>query len=266
MSCPTPEPRLWVLFTALVCSLAACVGVPPTDPIEGLEDQVSPLLGPLPEQSRLASGMRLEDRGRRRGSQLGLTVEPLLAFELSESYSLLSRSRLDLVRRGSGGRRGSGQADGQLQQSFLLVPKGQSKAGLRWGYGVRFLVSDRDLEDLGGGPELSLETRRGPWLLGAGLGHTFDVDGHSGRTERSFLEPTVIYARGLWSHQLELPVTYSSHRHRWSAPLSLTSRRQVTWGGMPLLVGIGASYSLTGSHRGPEDLGIGFTLELPLTR
>ncbi len=119
----------------------------------------------------------------RNGSRWILNVQPVVPFNLTDDWNVISRTILPIASI-DGGIPGSGSETGlgDTVQSLFLSPKKPSAGGWIWGAGPVFLLPTSTDNSLGlgawgaGVTGVALK-QQGPWTYGGLTNHIWDIDG-----------------------------------------------------------------------------------------
>jgi len=205
------------------------------------------------------------------GSRLTLNVQPVVPFDLSDEWNLISRTILPLVSQedifpGSGDQSGLGDT----VQSLFFSPKAPTGSGWIWGVGPVFLLptASDDLlgaEKWGAGPTFVALRQSGPWTYGALANHIWSFAGDSARNDISntFLQPFVSYTTPTaWGIALQAEATYDWKAEQWNVPVGFFVSKVTRLGKQMISIQAGPRYYAESTPNGPE--GWGFRANLTL--
>jgi hypothetical protein len=206
----------------------------------------------------------------RRGHRLTLNVQPVVPFNLTPDWNLISRTILPLTHQedivpGSGTQNGLGDTT----QSLFFSPV--TKPGeLIWGVGPAFLIptgSDDELtaDKWGLGPTVVLLQQKGPWTIGGLANHIWSVAGDDDRQDISstFLQPFLAHTtKSAVTYTLNTESTYDWKNSDWAIPINAMVSKVLKIGEQRVSIGGGLRWWAESSHDGPQGLGFRFIITL----
>jgi len=195
------------------------------------------------------------------GWKLQTNIQPVIPFNLSENWNLISRTILPVIYQddilpGSGSDFGLGD----INLSLFFSPKEPSSGGLIWGAGPVLLFPTATEKLLGAkkwgaGPAAVALTVRGPWTLGMLANHIWSYAGDSDREDISntFLQPFAAYTwPSAWTVSVQSESTYNWKTEKWSVPVNVAVSKLVRWGKLPVSLQGGVGYWVESPDTGPE--------------
>jgi hypothetical protein len=205
------------------------------------------------------------------GDRWFLNVQPVIPFDLSPRWNLISRTILPVITQqdifpGAGTQTGLGDA----VQSFFLSPKAPTANGWIWGAGPALLLptgSDDLLtrDKWGAGPTMVFLKQANGWTRGVLANHVWSFAGEDDRDDvnATFLQPFLTYTTPTsWSYSLTSESSYDWDAEEWAVPVNLTVTKLTRLGTQLLSIGGGVRYWVNDTANGPE--GFGFRLNLTL--
>jgi len=212
-------------------------------------------------------------------SRYTLNIQPVIPLSLSQDWNLIVRWIMPYVsqpRLAPGAGPTSGFSD--IVASFFLSP---AKAGsLIWGVGPVFVLPTTSDPLLGSGkwsagPTAVALTQTGGFTIGMLANHiwSFAGDDFTGGAARSdvnatFLQPFLSYTTSsAWTFTTNVEASANwEAEHEWTVPLHLLVSKLVKFGPLPMSVGGGPGFYLTGPDDGPDwRLRLVATILLPKT-
>ena len=209
----------------------------------------------VPFQYNADFGIGPEDAARHT-----LNIQPVIPFELSDEWNLITRTILPVIDAESPAP-GVGDAFGlgDVVQSFFLSPK-DPVHGWIIGAGPAFLwpTATDDLLGTGqwaAGPTAVALRQSGPWTYGILANHLWSYagDGDRGEVNATFLNPFLSFVtdtKTTFSCSPEL--TYDWRSEQWQAPVNLVVSKLFRFGEQPVQIGLGGRYFFDGPSGGPE--------------
>jgi hypothetical protein len=205
------------------------------------------------------------------GDRWFLNVQPVIPFDLSPRWNLISRTILPVVSQqdifpGAGSQTGLGDT----VQSFFLSPKAPTANGWIWGAGPALLLPT-GTDDLltrdkwGAGPTVVFLKQANGWTRGVLANHIWSYAGESDRDDvnASFVQPFLTYTTPTsWSYSLTSEATYDWDAEEWAVPVNFNVAKVTRVGTQMLSIGGGVRYWANDTANGPE--GFGFRLNLTL--
>ena len=197
----------------------------------------------------------------RNGSRWILNVQPVVPFNLTDDWNVISRTILPIASI-DGGIPGSGSETGlgDTVQSLFLSPKKPSAGGWIWGAGPVFLLPTSTDNSLGlgawgaGVTGVALK-QQGPWTYGGLTNHIWDIDGDTDISQ-TFLQPFISYTNSnAWTFTINTESTYDWENKQWSVPINGVVTKVTQLGDQLISVGGGIRYSADGPDIGPEGWG-----------
>lgn len=209
------------------------------------------------------------------GERWSLNVQPVVPFDLSPRWNLISRTILPLARQedvlpGSGTQSGTGD----ILQSFFFSPKAPTSGGWIWGVGPVLLLptgSDDLLtrDKWAAGPTAVFLKQSGGWTRGllANQQWSFAGDGDRDDVEVSFMQPFLTYTTPTsWSYSLTSESIYDWESEQWAVPANFTVSKLTRVGSQLVSFAGGARYWVNPAENGPDDLGFRFAVTLLFPR
>jgi hypothetical protein len=209
------------------------------------------------------------------GKRTTLNIQPVIPFELSKDWNLISRTILPVVSQkditpGSGSQSGIGD----VVQSLFFSPKAPSAGGWIWGVGPVFLLptgSDRLLtaDKWGLGPTAVVLKQDQGWTYGALANHIWSVAGNDNRADISstFIQPFLSYTTPTaWSFTVNTESTYDWENKQWTVPINVMASKVTKIGGQLVSLGGGVRYWAEGPSSAPEGWALRVTATLLFPR
>ena len=209
------------------------------------------------------------------GDRWFLNVQPVIPFDLSPRWNLISRTILPVVRQqdifpGAGSQTGLGDT----VQSFFLSPKAPTANGWIWGAGPALLLPT-GTDDLltrdkwGAGPTVVFLKQANGWTRGVLANHIWSYAGESDRDDvnASFVQPFLTYTTPTsWSYSLTSEATYDWDAEEWAVPVNFNVSKVTRVGTQLLSIGGGVRYWVNDTANGPEGFGVRLNLTLLFPR
>lgn len=197
------------------------------------------------------------------GDRFYMNIQPVIPFELTEDWNVISRTILPVVYQ-SDIIPGDDQFGlGDTVQSLFFSPKLPTANGVIWGAGPVFLLptaTDDALgaEKWGAGPTAVVLKQDGAWTFGGLTNHiwSFAGDDDRGDVNATFLQPFVVYTTPkATSFFLNLEATYDWEREQSSVPVNAGVNQLFNFGGQLVQLGAGVRYWIDSPESGPEGFG-----------
>ena len=190
-----------------------------------------------------------------------LKVQPVIPFDLSPEWNLISRTIVpivDLEATTSGGKDLFGLGD--ITQSFFFSPKQPTAGGWIWGAGPIFLLpagkDEFSTDNWGLGPTFVALKQQNGWTYGGLFNHVWGVTNPSGgreKTDSTFLQPFISYTTpDAWSFGGNIEATYDWNDEQWTAPLNLTVDKVTKLGSQLVSLRGGVQYFVDKPSGGPD--------------
>jgi len=220
----------------------------------------------VPIQPNYQPNLGLDDKG----SQWLTNVQPVIPFDVSENWNLISRTIVPLISKDTG-------VPGQdrinkvsdIVQSAWLSPKEPTESGWIWGAGAAFLIpsgSDISAEKWGAGPTALALKQDGSWTYGGLVNHLWDFAGSdifdkngnvANRVNQTFMQPFLTYITPeSVTFALNTESTYDWEREQWTVPINFVITKVVKFGGQMMSLGGGVTYWAEAPDAGPEGFGV----------
>ncbi len=200
--------------------------------------------------------------GPQDGDKAYVNIQPVLPFDISEDWNMISRTILpviwqDDIARNSGTEFGLGDTT----QSLFFSPK-EPFNGIIWGVGPVFLLPTATEDSMGygkwgAGPTGVALRQFGPWTVGALANHVWSFAGDGGEVNATFLQPFINYTTAnATTFFLNTETTYDWSHNSWSVPINAGVNQLVQFGGQKVQLGAGIRYWATSPDSGPEGVGV----------
>ena len=204
------------------------------------------------------------------GHTLLTNVQPVLPFDVSEDWNIISRTIIPVVSN-SGAPSTSGIGD--IIQSAWLSPKSPTKTGWIWGAGVAFLIptdSDISVKKWGAGPTGLALKQDGPWTYGGLFNHIWDfggsdildINGNVANTvNNTFLQPFLTYITPqAVTFAINTESQYDWERDQWTVPLNFSISKVSKIGNQIISYGAGVTYWAEAAEGQQDGFGVRLTL------
>lgn len=257
--------KVTITILALVCFCQHLYGQE-ADLAQKLANPISDLIS-IPIQSNYYFGVGPGD-----GTISRTNIQPVIPFELTEHWNIISRTILPVIEQ-EGLALGGDSLDafglGDIVQSFFFSPRNSSPI---WGIGPAFLIPTATdpllgAEKFGIGPTAVVLKQQGPWTYGILANHLWDVAGDDERNgvNATFFQPFVSYITPTHTtFSLNTEATYDWLDDQWTVPINLQVSQLFKIGGQPMQAFIGATFYAEKPKDGPEwGLRFGLTFLLP---
>lgn len=196
------------------------------------------------------------------GKRYGLTISPVVPFQLSDSWNLISRTVIPVVKQNDVTANGESQFGfGPVVQSLFFSPITDSD--FIWGAGpVLALPTATDGlpgDEWGAGITGVGLIQKGNWTIGALANHIWSISGVS--TSNTFVQPYVAYTtETAWTFLVNTESIYNWKTSEWTVPINLNVSKLVNIGGRDMSLGGGIRYWADSPDGGPK--GWGATLDV----
>lgn len=215
-----------------------------------------------------------EDVGPNNGTRHTTNIQPIVPFELSNDWNLITRTIIPIISQNNVTGYGESESGlGDINTTFFFSPT--EAVGGEWthGFGPTFNFDTASNNKLGSnetGMGLSYVglTVQGPWTLGILASHTYSVEEGFGETySTSFVQPFVDYTSS-WGTTFELTseTAYEWQGEQWSVPITLTASQYFELGSIPMLIGGGVNYWAESGVYDPEGVTLNLNLYILLPR
>jgi hypothetical protein len=196
-----------------------------------------------------------------------LNIQPVVPFDLTEDWNLISRTIvpfIDLESPVVGGKDVSGVGD--IVQSFFFSPKAPTANGWIWGAGpVLLLPTGKDeftADQWGLGPTFVALKQQNGWTYGGLMNHIWGIDAPSDREDvnATYMQPFLAYTTpDAWTYALVAESTYDWTAEEWTVPVNLQVSKLTHFGKQPVSLQAGYRHYLDKPSGGP-DWGLRFTV------
>ncbi|MFN9211312.1 MAG: neuromedin U [Betaproteobacteria bacterium] len=199
------------------------------------------------------------------GTQNVLNIQPVIPFELSPDWNLITRTILPLIWQpefvpGQGSRFGLGD----LQLSSFVSPAKPGANGLIWGAGA-IVQAPTDTNDLGnknwglGPTAVLLRLKPGdPWVYGALVNNVWSLSssGRGGSYNNFLIQPFVNYNLPGGTYINTVPIITADWKadsgQQWTVPLGLGVGHIFHFGKLPVNAQLGGYYNVVRPDNGPN--------------
>ncbi|HEY4202064.1 MAG TPA: transporter [Devosiaceae bacterium] len=193
------------------------------------------------------------------GENLSLKIQPVIPFELSKDWNVISRTIVPL----------SYEHDifpdnvaglGDITQSFFFSPTQPGPGGIIWGVGPQFLLPTATDSRLGGGkwglgPTGLVLMQADKLSVGVLASQLWSVAGEASRPDISqlFVQPFVSYALPEGQTlSANLEASYDWNADQWTVPLNLSYSKVFKLGEQPMSFQVGLKKYLAAPDHGPD--------------
>lgn len=251
-------------------ALALCASAPlafgdNAELAKALSNPVADLIS-FPIQNNIDFGIGPGD-----GTQWKTNVQPVIPFDISEHWNLISRTVLPVIEQNGIALNGDSNAFGlgDTTQSLFFSPKDPDP--FIWGIGPAFLIPTATDSLLGNnlwgaGPTGVILKQKDGWTYGALVNHLWDFAGSGdGSVNATYLQPFLSYTtHKATSLTLNLESTYDWDNDQWTVPMNLMLAQIIKVGGHPVQLFVGGRYYLEAASGGPDwGLRFGLTMLFP---
>lgn len=205
------------------------------------------------------------------GTRWTTNIQPVIPFDLTEHWNLISRTILPVI--DQQGIAPGGATDefglGDTVQSFFFSP---AESDPIWGIGPVFLIptatdSVLGTEKWGVGPTAVWLKQQGSWTYGALANHIWDFAGDDDRAgvNATFIQPFVSYITDTkTTFTINSESTYDWNANEWTIPLNFVVSQLVKIGEQPVQFFGGVRWYADKPDGGPDwGLRFGMTLLFP---
>jgi hypothetical protein len=258
--CPNTSRLLRVLAALVLSASSAFAQASGEDLAKKLSNPVASLIS-LPFQSNWDRGIGLLDRGTR----YTLNVQPVIPFEITPHWNMISRTITPIIRQNEIGRGTGVQLGiGDIVQSLFFSPVEPGPGGIIWGAGPVFLVptgSDPLLSasQWGAGPTAVVLKQSGPWTIGVLGNHIWsfaETRTNAPAVNVSYVNPFINYTTSdQWTFGLAAEATYDWQRDKLTMPVVTTVSKLVMFGKQPVSFTLGGKYYAITPENGPKGFG-----------
>jgi hypothetical protein len=264
------------LFSAVLLSLSSTVAQADTSTAELAKQANNPVaaLYSLPVQYNW--NQKIGPTGD--GMQATTNIQPVLPFDLSDDWNLISRTILPLI--DQHGAAPNGLADksgmGDVTQSLFFSPKKPTESGWIVGAGPVILLptgTDELLsnEQWGLGPTAVALRQIDGWTYGVLANHLWGLEGKPAdgkeKVNATFLQPFLSYTTPTYTtYSLNTESTYNWQSQQWSVPINLTVSQILKVGDQMLSIQAGPRYWADSPEDGAQGWGARATVTLLFPR
>jgi len=274
----TLMPKLAALIVLVICCWNPAMGQdaaqPPSNEDAALAAAVNnPLANMIsvPIQYDWNSGYGDED-----GTSNVLLMQPIIPFEISENWNIVTRTIIHIVLKQTdiAGNSGSQSGLGDILASQWLSPAKPTKLGglgdLVWGIGPAMSIPTATSSMTGSGKfsigptAIALLMNRG-WVVGALANQLWSVAGKDDRASVNtlFVQPFIVYTtKTHYSFGINTEATYDWNADEWSVPINLYLSKLIAVGSQKMSAKVGIRYWADTFEGGPEGWGVRFALTL----
>lgn len=263
--------RVWAIIIAAVGSVAIANNAHAQGSDAELAQQLTNPLASLisvPVQTNYDEGY-----GTGNGRKTFTNIQPVIPFELNETWNLISRTIVPIVWEQKNispiAPSGTQSGFGDITQSLFFSPSQAKPVGslgnMVWGAGPLFTVPTGNSDPLLGsgkwnlGPTGIVLFMKDGWTYGALAGQLWDVAGKSNRADvsSSTFQPFISYTTSdAWTFGLSSESAYNWETEQWSVPINATISKLTSIGDQPVSLSGGVRYWAESPTGGPDGLGV----------
>ena len=198
------------------------------------------------------------------GKRTLLNVQPVIPFDLSPEWNLISRTIVPLVYNDEIVPDDTKFGVGNVVQSLFFSPKQPTSAGWIWGVGPVFQIPLATDDQFGpdtwaAGPTGVALKQAGPWTFGALANHLWDVGGSDTDINASFMQPFLSYTTpDAISYTINTESVYDWDADQWSVPINLMVSKVININAQPISIGLGVRYWAETPQGAADDFGARF--------
>lgn len=190
-----------------------------------------------------------------------LNIQPVIPFDISENWNLISRTIVPIIDQQSPFEGISSTSGfGDIVQSLFFSPKAPTRNGWIWGAGPVILVpigkDEFSSDNWGLGPTAVALKQENGWTYGALANHIWGVSSPSDgrdKTDNTFLQPFLGYTTpDAWSFFVNSESTYDWNEEEWTVPVNLSVSKLVHFGDQPVSFQVGYRHYLDKPKFGPD--------------
>lgn len=198
-----------------------------------------------------------------------LIVQPVIPFELSADWNLITRTIIPYVDAQGAGGGPDIAGTGDILQSFFFSPKAPTASGWIWGVGpvISYPTASKDLlgsEQWSAGPTVVLLKQGGGWTYGVLANHLWSLSGANDRADvnATFLQPFLSFTtKRFTTLGVNTETTYDWESDEATVPMNLSVSQLMRLGRQPVSFALNYRHYLDAPAGGP-DWGLSFTVTL----
>jgi hypothetical protein len=190
-------------------------------------------------------------------------IQPVLPFDFSDNYTLVTRTIIPIVSNPSLGQASYERTNGIGDSTFtaFFTPKKTGKSGIVWGVGPTVYLPTATDKDLGtkkwgaGASAVALKSS-GKWMYGALVSNIWDFAG-AGNEDINLMtiQPFVNYNMGKGWFVASVPIITANweadNDHKWTIPMGVGIGKATKMGSIPVVAQVHAYYNV----EKPDDYG-----------
>jgi hypothetical protein len=183
--------------------------------------------------------------------RLTYTVQPVIPFELNDSWNVISRTivpfYIDAESPVMGGDDYTGMGD--IVQSFFISPKAPTARGWIWGAGPVLALPTGDdgltSDKFSSGPTVVALKQVSGWTFGALTNHLWSFSSDDDRLDvnATFLQPFLSFTtKTQTTLSINTESTYNWPAEEWTVPINLSVSQLIKFGKQPISLQVGYRY------------------------
>lgn len=196
-------------------------------------------------------------------------VQPVIPFELTPSWNLITRTIVPYVHAESPVAGGSSvKGLGDTTQSFFFSPKAPTAGGWIWGAGPVLQWATASKSELGGkwgiGPTAVVLKQEHGWTYGGLANHVWSFAGGDGSADvnATFVQPFLSFTtKTATTYGINTESTYDWTGNQWTVPINLSVSQMLRLGQQPVSFALAYRHYVERPSGGP-DWGLSFTFTL----